>query len=64
MGKAYARIHGKRFKEIGLKNTWIALFEEMPIASGKTKAAVEKTVSEILPESQQPFVYIFQLKGK
>jgi hypothetical protein len=64
IGKAYARIHGKRFKEIGLKNVWIALFEEMPIATGKTKADVEEVVSQILPSSQQQFVYIFQLKGK
>jgi hypothetical protein len=64
MGKAYAKIHSKRFKEIGLKNVWIALFEEMPIATGKTKTDVEKIVNQILPSSQQQFVYLFQLKGK
>ncbi|UBF26265.1 hypothetical protein K9N68_32965 [Kovacikia minuta CCNUW1] len=64
MGKAYGKIHSKRWREIGLKDIWVAQFEEMPIATGKTKAAVEKVVKEILPSSQQEFVYIFQLKGK
>jgi len=64
MGKAYGKIHSKRWKEIGLKDVWIAQFEEMPIATGTTRAEVEKIVKAILPSSQQEFVYFFQLKGK
>jgi hypothetical protein len=64
MGKVFAKKHSKRFREIGLNNIWIALFEEMPIASGETKSEVERTINQILPSSQRQFVYIFHLKGK
>lgn len=64
IGKVYAKKYGKRFREIGLTDVWIALFEEMPIASGKTKAEVEKLVKQILPQQKREFVYIFHLKQK
>jgi len=64
IGKVYAKKYGKRLREIGLLDAWIALFEEMPIASGKSKADVEKIVKQILPAQKREFVYIFQLKGK
>lgn len=64
IGKAYARKHSKRLGEIGLENVWVALFEEMPIATGTTKAEVEKIVNQILPSKQRQFVYIFHFKGK
>lgn len=64
MGKVFAKKHSKRFREIGLNDIWIGLFEEMPITSGKTKAEVERTVKQILPSHQQKFVYLFHLKGK
>ena len=64
MGKAYGKIHSKRYREIGFKNIWVAMYAEMPIATGKTKTAVEKVLAEILPRFQHQFVYIFQLKGK
>jgi hypothetical protein len=64
MGKVFAKKHSKRLREIGLNEIWIGLFEEMPIASGKAKAEVERTVKQILPKHQQKFVYMFHLKGK
>jgi hypothetical protein len=48
----------------GLNNVWFALFEAMPIASGKTQADVERVVKQILPNPQHKFVYYFHLKGK
>ncbi len=64
IGKAYAKKYGKRLREIGLADVWMALFEEMPIASGTTKSEVEKIVKQIIPEQKREFVYIFHLKGK
>lgn len=48
VGKIYAKKHSKQWREIGLNNVWFALFEAMPIASGKTQADVERTVKQIL----------------
>ena len=64
MGKAYAKNYSKTLREIGLKDVWFAWFEAMPIASGKTRADVERTVNQILPLKKRKFVYFFHLKGK
>ncbi len=62
MGRVYAEIYRDRWREIGLKKGWIALFEEMPIASGATKAEVEGILKKVLPAERRKFVYIFRLK--
>ncbi len=62
MGRLYAEIYLERWREIGMKKGWIALFEEMPIASGSTKAEVEGILKKILPADRRKFVYIFRLK--
>ena len=64
VAKIYARKYSKKWREIGLKDVWFALFEDTPITSGKTKRDVEDTVKEILSQSQRKFVYYFHLKGK
>lgn len=62
MGRLYAEIYRERWREIGIKKGWIALFEEMPIASGATKAEVEGILKKIIPADRRKFVYIFRLK--
>lgn len=62
MGRLYAEFYQERWREIGLKKSWIALFEEMPIASGGTKAEVEGILKKIIPADRRKFVYIFRLK--
>ncbi|AFY82551.1 hypothetical protein [Oscillatoria acuminata] len=62
MGRLYAEIYQERWREIGIKKGWIALFEEMPIASGGTKAEVEGILKKIIPADRRKFVYIFRLK--
>ncbi|WP_254564260.1 hypothetical protein [Oscillatoria sp. HE19RPO] len=62
MGRLYAEIYRERWREIGMKKGWIALFEEMPIASGATKAEVEGILKKIIPADRRKFVYIFRLK--
>jgi hypothetical protein len=64
MGKIYARTYGKRLREIGLTNAWFAIFEGITIASGATRAEVERTLQNILPVEKRKFVYIFQLKER
>ncbi|MGL5197328.1 MAG: hypothetical protein ACRC8Y_27385 [Chroococcales cyanobacterium] len=62
MGRLYAEVYLERWREIGIKKGWIALFEEMPIASGGTKAEVEGILKKIIPADRRKFVYIFRLK--
>lgn len=62
MGRLYAEIYHDRWREIGMKKGWIALFEEMPIASGGTKAEIEGILKKIIPADRRKFVYIFRLK--
>ncbi len=62
MGRLYAEVYLDRWREIGMKKGWIALFEEMPIASGGTKAEVEGILKKIIPADRRKFVYIFRLK--
>jgi hypothetical protein len=64
VGKIYAKKYSNGWQEIGLNNVWFALFEAMPIASGKTQTDVERVVKQILPNPQHKFVYYFHLKGK
>jgi hypothetical protein len=62
MGRLYADFYRSRWREIGIKKGWIALFEEMPIASGATKVELEGILKKILPADRRKFVYIFRLK--
>lgn len=64
IAKIYAKKFSKQWRDIGLNDIWFALFEFTPIASGRTKADVERTVKQILSNAQQQFVYYFHLKGK
>lgn len=64
IAKVYAKKFSKQWQDIGLNDVWFALFEFTPIASGRTKADVERTVKQILPNTKQQFVYYFHLKGK
>lgn len=64
MGKIHARTYGKRLHEIGLTDAWIAILEGVIIASGATRAEVERILQSILPAEKRKFVYLFRLKGK
>ncbi|MGK7877940.1 MAG: hypothetical protein AB4426_32920 [Xenococcaceae cyanobacterium] len=64
LGKVHGRKYAKRLREIGLAKAWIALYEEMPIASEATKAELEGILKKLLPPEKRKLVYIFQLKAK
>ncbi|MFQ5795822.1 MAG: hypothetical protein ACE5JP_12320 [Candidatus Bipolaricaulia bacterium] len=64
MGKVHARTYGKRLREIGLTDAWIAIVEGVTIASGSTRDEVERILQHILPAEKRKFAYIFHLKQK
>lgn len=64
MGKITAASYKKHLKESGVKNAWFGILEGIIIASGATKAHVEKLVQDIVPADKRELVYIFQFKTK
>jgi len=61
MGKIRARKYKQRLSDLGLSGSWFGILDGMVIASGATKAKIERTLEDILPKKQRNLVYIFQL---
>jgi len=64
MGKITAASYKKHLKGSGVKNAWFGILDGIIIASGATKAHVEKIVAEIVPADKRDLVYRFQFKAK
>lgn len=64
MGKITAGSYKKHLKESGVKNAWFGILEGIIIASGATKAQVEKLVEDIVPADKRDLVYFFQFKAR
>jgi len=64
MGKITAASYKKHLKESGVKNAWFGILEGIIIASGATKAQVEKLVQDIVPVDKRDLVYFFQFKAR
>ncbi len=61
-GKRNVRGYKRRFREIGLTPAWFAILDELLIASGKTRDAVEDAVTWLVPAEKRDYVYVFQWK--
>jgi hypothetical protein len=61
-GKAHARSYGKRLRELGFSNLWVAILNGMIVASERTKNNLEDLLNSIVPQDQRELVYIFHLK--
>ena len=64
MGKSHARSFGKRLREIVFSDAWFGILEGLIVASGKTKADLEKNLKVIVPSFMKEFVYLYHLKTK
>lgn len=62
IGKAHARRVGKRLREAGLESGYFAIYEDLILASGPTREALDENLSRILPEERRPYVYTYQLR--
>lgn len=60
-GKVNSRDKRKSLKEIGIKNYYFAIYDDVIIASGKTKQEVEARVKEMLKKGEVEAVYIFKI---
>lgn len=64
VGKSYAHSFGKRLREIGFSDAWFGILEGLIVASGKTKADLEKNLKAIVPSFMKEFTYLYHLKTK
>jgi hypothetical protein len=63
MGKAYARIAGRRLKALGVKDAWFAILEGLIVAAGASKAECGEIADKVLPPEKARFVYYHRVKG-
>ena len=64
IGKSNTRRISKKLSKLGIASKlYLAIFEDVVIASGKTKDEVKKQIENILPEEKKDFVYLFKYKG-
>ncbi|WP_458190712.1 hypothetical protein [Haladaptatus sp. NG-WS-4] len=61
IGKARARSLGRKLRELGLNETYIAIYDEQVIASGATEHQVREILKEIMPDGTEnhPYIYHF-----
>lgn len=62
VGKLYSRKLKRRLKKIGIKAGWFAVYNDMLIASGKTKSEAKESAKQILPKDMQKDFVVFQVK--
>lgn len=60
-GKINARSHKKAIKELGVKGYYFAIYNNVVLASGKTKADVEKQLKAMLKKKDLEAVFVFKL---
>jgi len=62
MGKIHARTYKQKLRELGLSDSWFGILDGVIIASGATKAKIERTLNDILPGEKRALVHIFHLE--
>ncbi len=62
MGKLYARSAGRWLRELGIKDAWFGILEELIVAAGASKAECEEIAKKILPQEQYSFVYFCRIR--
>ena len=64
IGKSNTRRISKKLSKLGVASKlYLVIFEDVVIASGKTKEEVKKQIENILPEEKRDFIYLFKYKG-
>ena len=64
MGKYYAKVRRRQFKEAGLLGAWFAVLEGLIIASGPSEREARDTAQRIVPEDKKDFIHVFEYRPK
>lgn len=59
VGKGQARSLGRTFRDLGLEEAYVAIYDEQVVATAPTRSALRETLSSIMPEARvdHPYVY-------
>ncbi len=60
-GALSAKKFVKRFKQLGFKNSWFAVIDDMVVASGKDENGLNAQVQNIVPANLKRYVYTFKI---
>jgi hypothetical protein len=64
LGKLYSRKLKKQLKNIGVKDAWFAVIDNLIVTSGPSKKHVTETLKKIIPNNRVSHAYVFHLKIK
>ena len=59
IGKGRARSLGREFREMGLDEAYVAIYDGQVVATAPTESAVRDTLSEIMPDGTTDHPYIY-----
>ena len=59
VGKGRARSLGREFRELGLEEAYVAIYDEQVVATAPTESALRETLSEIMPPGAEDHPYIY-----
>ena len=64
LGKYFAKLLGRRLRELGIESGWFGILENTIIGSGKTKKEAIINIENIVSKKRMKYVYLFQLRVK
>lgn len=59
LGKANARRLGREFRDLGLKEAYVAIYDGQVVATAPTEERLEETLSAIMPDGKADHPYVY-----
>lgn len=59
IGKGRARSLGREFRDMGLEEAYVAIYDGQVVATAPTESALQETLSEIMPDDKTDHPYIY-----
>jgi len=59
LGKANARRLGRKFRDLGLEEAYVAIYDGQVVATAPTKERLEETLSAIMPDGKADYPYVY-----
>jgi hypothetical protein len=59
IGKGRARSLGREFRDLGLEEAYVAIYDGQVVATAPTESALQETLSEIMPDGVKDHPYVY-----
>jgi hypothetical protein len=59
LGKANARRLGREFRDLGLEEAYVAIYDGQVVATAPTEKRLEETLSAIMPDGKADYPYVY-----